>query len=396
MGEKGLTKPEIASQKITIKLPPAIGDWTTYRSAKPLLKKVKTGLYGFDRLSKKELNQFLVIHYRFIQELFQHFKIDLALGIEFIACQVEQTTYLNFLRSLAGPMLQGKISIAGVHENTQVYFDLNLANSIINHALGSRDLEPLNRGLTEAESSVFTTTINEHLKYYDAAFNEVVSPSSFAVVSSPDITLDPTLSPSTTFVCFSAEASFNDNPPGKIYFGYSASTLKKLLLKYFEKEAAKPLDFSKLPYSILNHIKVPVIAVLGKTTLLTSELNLLEIGDVVALDTAINSPLLIYLGNFLKLQVQPGIKNKKRAVRIASLEEEKITIAPPLAEKEEKPEAPAEPQKGVEEKPPEEEILTEELPEEEFEISEEEEFPEEEVFPEEEEEFFDEEEKYGS
>ncbi|MFA4843958.1 MAG: hypothetical protein WC632_03280, partial [Candidatus Margulisiibacteriota bacterium] len=64
MTERSTTKPEIASQKKVVKLPPAIGDWTTYRAPKILVKKVKTGLYGFDRLSKEELKHLLRIHYR--------------------------------------------------------------------------------------------------------------------------------------------------------------------------------------------------------------------------------------------------------------------------------------------------------------------------------------------
>src|SRR3989338_1452251 len=140
-------KPEIASQKRGIKLPPAIGDWTTYRPPKILVKKVKSGLYGFDRLSKTEVNQALLIHYKFVQDLLRRLKIDLGLAVEFLSCQIEQTTYLNFLRTLNEPTAQGKLSIGGLHEAIQLFFDLNLSNSIINHALGSRDLEPLNRGL---------------------------------------------------------------------------------------------------------------------------------------------------------------------------------------------------------------------------------------------------------
>src|SRR3989338_4437024 len=104
MAERTLTKPEIAAQKRVIKLPPAIGDWTTYRPPKVLVKKIKTGLYGFDRLSKDELNQVLLIHYRFIHGFLKGLKVDLGMGAELSSCQVEQTTYLNFLRTMAGPL----------------------------------------------------------------------------------------------------------------------------------------------------------------------------------------------------------------------------------------------------------------------------------------------------
>src|SRR3989344_4948964 len=108
MADRPSSKPEIGSQKRVIKLPPAVGDWTTYRPAPVLVKKIKSGLYGFDRLSREALNQVLLIHYRFTQELLKRLKIDLGLGVEFFSCQADQTTYLNFLRTVSGAVVQGK------------------------------------------------------------------------------------------------------------------------------------------------------------------------------------------------------------------------------------------------------------------------------------------------
>ena len=341
MPERPASKPEIASQKRTIKLPPAIGDWTTYRPPKALVKKIKTGLYGFDRLSKEELNQALIIHYDFTQELLERFKVDLGLGIEFYSVQIEQITYLNFLRTLSGQLVQGELAIPGLHDRIQQFLELNLANSIINHALGSRDLEPLNRGLTEAEKGIVTTAITEYLPHYVAAFAGTFDLPVYSVISSPDVTLAPSINTSSTFVAFSAEIALGDNPPGKIIFGYQGSTLKKLLAKYNEKINTRPLNVGKLPPAVLNQIKIDVAAILGKTTLTTSDLHTLEVGDVVSLESSIKTAATLAIGNFLKLLVQPGQTNKKRSVRIAGFETEDIKITPPQIVSEEKTEKPA-------------------------------------------------------
>lgn len=387
MAERPSTKPEIAAQKRVIKLPPSLGDWTTYRPPKILVKKVKTGLYGFDRLSMAELNQSLLAHYRFIQDFFSQLKIDLKAGVEFFSAQVEQTTYMNFLRTLNGPVVQGKLSIPDIHEGIQIFIDLNLANSIINHALGSHDLEPTSRGLTEAESAVLSTAINEYLPHYVAAFAGVIAAPSFSVVSSPEVTLDPSINTSSTFVAFSAEAALNENPPGKITFGYLGSTLKNIISRRMEKEKGRPLDFSKLSPAALARIMAPVTAILGKTSLFTTELHNLESGDVVSLDTPISSALVLAIGNFLKLMVQPGTMSKKKAVRIAGFKEEDLQITPPTAidEEKEKEKAAGEIKHAPAEKPaeiikeeealPEEDLIEEEFPEDE--LLEDEEFPEE-------------------
>ncbi|MFA5839546.1 MAG: FliM/FliN family flagellar motor switch protein [Candidatus Margulisiibacteriota bacterium] len=338
MTERQTVKPEIAGQKRTIKLPPAIGDWTTYKPAQILVKKVKSGLYGFDRLSKEELDIVLQIHYRFVSRLLQQLKIDLKLAVELCSVQVEQTTYLNLLRGIASQGVQGKISIPGMHDPVFVFASLSLANTIINSALGSRDLEPQNRGLTEAESLVLSTTINEYLPHYSAVFENIFSDPSYAVINSPEINIDQSLNTSATFVCFNAEIILGENSIGKLYFGYHGSSLKSLIAKYKNEINQKPLDFSSLPTALLSKIIIPLRVYLGSTAITSNEIEQIEPGDVVTLDTPIDEALALDAGNILKLFCQAGIKNRKAAIRITSIGEPDVTkITPPSLIKEEPP-----------------------------------------------------------
>jgi len=329
-GEKTSNKPEIASQKKVVKLPPAIGDWTTYKPSKVLVKKVKSGLYGFDRLSKEDLKNFFKIHYRFFQSLINHLKFDLKASVELYSCENEQTNYLSFVRTITGSVLQAKISLPNVHEGVQVFFDLDFAHSFVNHALGSRDIETISRGLTETEKVVFETAFSEYLPDYAAAFEGVISGPAFEVIGSPDIVLDPSINPSMTFVVFTIEIQSNDNPIGKISIGYLGSTIKALLNKYKQKEQSKPLNFSRLSSFILGKIPIPVSATLGTTTLGASELDSLEVGDVISTSASISSAIVLNIGNALKLSIQPGIKDKKKSAKIIGFNEEDFYVPPPL------------------------------------------------------------------
>jgi flagellar motor switch protein FliM len=374
MGEKNYSRPEIASQKKVIKLPAAIGDWTTYRPPKVLIKKIKTGLYGFDRLSREDIDCFLMIHYHFTQALCGKMKIDLGMGIEFVSCQAEQTTYINFLRSLSGPAVQAKLTLQDIHDGIQFYCDLRFADSLINHSLGSQDTEPINRGLTETEKNILTTAFSEYLPEYAKVFENIFPPPSFSVIGFPDIEIDRSINPSATFVSFTADISVNDNPAQKIAFGFLGSTLKTLLKHYHEKIQQKPLNFKRLSNESLNRISIPASAVLGVTSLSTTEIKQLEVGDVVSLEQGINSAVELRVGQNLKIQVQPGVSNRHFSTRIAGFKEEEVSIAPPALEEkaaEEKPAAPAEtpsplPPTTEEEAFPAEEKLGEELNQEEF------------------------------
>jgi len=387
MAERQPNKPEIAGQKRTIKLAPAIGDWTTYRPPKILVKKVKSGLYGFDRLSKEEQNLVLLLHYHFIENFLKQLKIDLKLGVEFYSAQVEQTTYLNFLRTLNSALVQSKATIHGLNDPVSFFVDLHLANTLINYSLGSHDIEPINRGLTEAEGLAFSTLFTEYLPHYSAAFDQIFETPAFSMTGSPDITIDPSINTSATFVVFGAEVSLADNPPGKILIGYSGNTLKTLLERYHQNEKGKVSNFSRLLPLLLSRIIIPTTITLGQTILTTREINQLETGDVVSLESSINSAIQMSIGKKLKLFGQLGIKGKKVSLRVAGTGEEGMLIAPPtmLEEKKEIPPAPAEIEaptpvvKEGEELPEEkEEDIFAEFPEEETEEEyAEEEFPEE-------------------
>jgi flagellar motor switch protein FliM len=342
--EKQTSRPEIAPQKKGIKFAPAIGDWTVYKPSRVLVKKVKTGLYGFDRLSKDELNELLLIHYKFIKEFLKRLKIDLGVSAELFTVSVEQTTYLNFLRTLINPIVQAKINISEMHDPIHLFFDLAQANSMINHALGSQDLEPINRGLTESENNVFSTTISQYLPKLTNAFEHAISKPELKIIGSPDIVLDSSISPNLTLASFTAEIALADNPPGKIIFAYSGPALKNLLTRYRQIRLSKQLDFSKLSPTLLSLIQANVSIKLGETSLTTNDIHQLEVGDVVSLDTTIDSPISLTIGNALKSYAQAGIKSKKYSARIVGFEAgPRISIPKPeLAEPEKEEPTPEE------------------------------------------------------
>ena len=62
--------------------------------------------------------------------------------------------------------------------------------------------------------------------------------------------------------------------------------------------------------------KVDIHAVLGETKLQLQDIKGLQIGDVITLDTNINSELSLYIDGVKRYKARPGIKNKKLAVKI--------------------------------------------------------------------------------
>ncbi len=362
-------KTEGTGTRRIIKLPPAIGDWTTIRPSKIPSRRVKLPLYGFDRLSSDELSQAHFLHYNFFNSFIKSIKTTLELGGELYTVSAEQVSYGDFIKMVTQPVVHSKLTIPNFPGTIILCIDLPLANTLINHALGSRDLTPINRSLTEMEEEILTSVITEHLSTFPSVFGEIFEVPKFTIVSSPNFSIDPTINSVSTFVFVSAEITFGDNPPYKIIIGYLGKTLKYILETYQRRAYLKPLNIAKLPTSILDKTYVQIVTNLGGTAIATQDIQALEPGDVISLDESLHAPVPITLGRHVKLLGQPGTKGAKTAVKILSLSRGRREIPAEIP----KPEM-AEIKEKIKE-----ELPLEKIPEEEYTPFEEEEFlPEEE------------------
>lgn len=327
MAERGKT--DLAPQRRSLKLSPAIGDWTTYKVPKQLVKRVKIGLYGFDRLSSEDLNLAHHIHYRFAEMWLKTLRVNLSLAGELYSVEALQVPYGNFLKSLTGPILQGKITSGDSHEEIFLAVDSTLAEILIASALGGVEAGGGRHLLTEADELVFETAFTENLSTYNNAFSNIFKSLKFEVVSSPDPTPIPSLNPQTTFVIFILELTLGE-AHGKVLLGYSGPYLKSLLKKIEEASKPRPLALNKLGAQILNSIKVQVLALLGLAELKTGEIGSLEPGDVVTVNNSIFNAVSILLGGKKVVLGQPGEHNGKMVLRVVGVEKEKeIKVEPP-------------------------------------------------------------------
>jgi flagellar motor switch protein FliM len=65
--------------------------------------------------------------------------------------------------------------------------------------------------------------------------------------------------------------------------------------------------------------KVPVTAVLGKTTISVHDFLMLQQGDVIPLNTHVDGKIEVKVGSMLKFYGKPGARNKKAAVKITDV-----------------------------------------------------------------------------
>ena len=91
----------------------------------------------------------------------------------------------------------------------------------------------------------------------------------------------------------------------------------KIWFSMIEKGADE--ETQKAIESKVAETEVPLIAVLGKATLLVSEFLELQAGDVLQLDTAVDGDIQVMVGSLHKFNGKPGVRNKKAAIKVTEV-----------------------------------------------------------------------------
>ena len=91
----------------------------------------------------------------------------------------------------------------------------------------------------------------------------------------------------------------------------------KFEFRTIEREI-KPETKKQIEYRT-QETKVPLKAVLGRTSVTVDEIADLQIGDVLPLNTNISGRLDVMVGNLLKFHAKPGVHKKKYSLKITDV-----------------------------------------------------------------------------
>ena len=70
---------------------------------------------------------------------------------------------------------------------------------------------------------------------------------------------------------------------------------------------------------IIDYAKIPVRAMLGRSSISVNDFANLQIGDVIKLDTKVDDELDVYVGNIRKFTALPGASSNSYAIRVTSI-----------------------------------------------------------------------------
>ena len=295
----------------------------------PETNKATATNYNFSRPSKfnkEQLRTLEIIFDNYSRALTSFLTGYLRSNVEIEVINSEQITYKDFSMSLANPTILSIVDFAPFKGNIILEMSSNIGYAIIDRILGGPG-EPLggSRELSDIEKILLERVFSQMLSFMpesweavgavDPRLNQIETNVQFAQVLPPNemtalITLDVSIG--------TAKGFFNFCIP-HIVIEPIAQKLSTTNWFASKKDADEGSLYKLQIEDRLENTFVDVSAVVGRTTIMVSDFITLQAGDIIPLDSYINSNLNVMVGELLKFNAKPGISRGRNAIQITSL-----------------------------------------------------------------------------
>ena len=289
-------------------------------------KKVKD--YDFKRPAK-----FSKEHLRTLEMIYEHYgrllsttlPLYLRKNVQVSVANSETVTYSEFSNALSNPVILGIINFLPLQGTIILELQANIGFAFIDRMLGGEGVGlDKTRPFTDIEMPLIEKLITicmqlmvepwENVLAINPIMERIETNPQFAQVISPtDMIAIVTLNIKIGDV----EGLMNICLP---YFTLE-SVMDKLNTKFWFSTMQKHDDdtYGEHLESLVRHVDVPVKAILGKCNVSVSDFVQLQRGDIIRLESQVNSELQVYVGDIYKFTALPGTAKDKYAVRITSV-----------------------------------------------------------------------------
>lgn len=314
----------------TLKLGPAIGDWTKVKFHDPSLSEVQISEVvnvNFDSLPREEMKELHLLHYRLAERISKSLAKDLDIKVEMHTVTAAQMTYQEFMQTQSEKVVQADYYFKDLGR-VNVLFDWALADMIVNRLTGGKGDHNEEFSFSDIEAAILESQMEALKQDFSKVWNNIFSPEELKMnFSYGSYVYDKKFSLREAYIVFTFHLYFGKGDLTKLSWAYPNDLLRDLMLK--KKEQIVP--FKKrinLSEKTLSGISVPVKAELGKTTLKMKDLKGLRKGDVIPLDSFFDKPLEFTIGNTATLLSQPGILNQRIGLQILLSDQGELNNAP--------------------------------------------------------------------
>lgn len=284
--------------------------------------------YDFKRPAK-----FSKEHLRTLEIIFEHYgrllstnlPVYLRKNIQVNVASSETVTFSEFTNALANPVILGIVNFSPLNGNIIVELASNLGFAMIDRMLGGQGT-PLNknRDFSEIEMSILEKILVISMQLLREPWKNVVelnpvlerietNPQFAQVIAPNDMIAIVTLNMKIGDV----EGFMNICLP---YFTLE-SIMDKLNTKYWFSTMQDQTDehYEEYIETLIRRVDMPVKVILGRSSVAVSDFVCLQVGDIIRLDSKVDSELEVYVGNIKKFTALPGSNKDKFAARVTSV-----------------------------------------------------------------------------
>jgi len=281
------------------------------------------------RVSKNQIRTIQTIHQSFAEMLGYHLTSRLQTPVTIQVENIEQLFYSEYILSIEKPSVIFILS-AGEGKGDIIFeLGIELGFVLIERLLGGSGVsafdgkKKMTRALTQIEQSLIRGIIERSCTELEKAWS-VVDTYKFKISkyeSDPDIVQ---IAPASeivlviSFIVSLADKSFRMSMCYPV-FVIEDSLSKMTLQKFMGVKRQTPEEYSKYIAERIKTTKVPVSVELGQAEISIEEILNLNVGDVILLNTGVDSEVKIFIAGKLKLYGKPGVFNGKKAVKVTRI-----------------------------------------------------------------------------
>lgn len=284
--------------------------------------------YDFKRpakFSKEHLRTLEIIYEHYGRLLSTNLPVYLRKNIQVSVASSETVTFSEFTNALSNPVILGIVDFRPLSGNVIIELSSNLGFAMIDRMLGGQGI-PLekSRDFSEIEMTIIqklmvvcmqlmrepwrnVIDINPMMERIEtnAQFAQVIAPSDMIAIVSLNVKIG------------DAEGFMNICLP---YFTLE-DVMDKLNTKYWFSTMQKDdkVNYEEHIESLIKRIDVPIKAILGKSQVSVSDFLNLQVGDIIRLDTRVDSEMEVFVGNIKKFTALPGSNKDQYAVRVTTV-----------------------------------------------------------------------------
>lgn len=287
--------------------------------------------YDFKRpvkFSKEHLRTLEIIFEHYGRLLSNNLQVYLRKNVQVTVNSSETVTFSEFSNALSSPVILSIVNFAPLSGNILMELSLNIGYVIIDRMLGgqgttlerAKDFSEIEMAILEKILVVCMQLLRDPWKNVveidpvldrietNPQFAQIIAPSDMIAIVTLNIKIGEVEGMMNICLPYFTLEDIMDNLNTKFWYSTIHDASDENYEEYLE--------------ALVKRVSVPIRALLGTSSISVNDFMNLQLGDIIRLDSEINSDLTVYVGNIKKFTAVPGSSKEKYAVQVTSVLEE--------------------------------------------------------------------------